>query len=850
MRSHPMNPKGKTSSRNVTPQQATFELKQRVVLALNKIADRDTYQIGLEELEKVARTLTPECISPFLSCITDTDSEQKSAVRKECIRAMGTLARFHGSLMAPHLGKMVGSIIKRLKDSDSVVRDACVETMGILTMSIGCSGGGDSVFVGLVRPFFEALGEQNRYVQAGSALCLARVIDEACEPPRMLLSQMLARVVKFLKNQHFMGKPAIIELIRSIVQAGGAATEHALSLAVTNILEALKCTDWTTRKAASTALAAISVSNGGSLGFLKVACIRSLESCRFDKVKPVRDAVVHALHCWKALRGNDSSEPSEAGSSTKENIHGDYADSAYTGDSGWRESSSRKTSVVSASTGSSIGSTKKKMPLSTRKISPSYMDNHHLKNSNDCNIEISLPKACIAPSRVDAHKAPLQCTIVHNLQSVEGTRRCNDTMQECETTDDKPDCSSTSDIISVSCETKHIAINHEYFNDGDSASVFDMSGEPVAEEVGFEGFRTREHRSVDSTVMDTSVMDTCSNLTRICCENAANELAFIRKKLVDIANKQSKLLELIQAFMGNTISDLSNLHVKVHNMEDAVDQITQIVVQNGSCLNLVDSKHVKKNLSLSSSPRFSACTPRPSVDAVILQHSKTSLHKMQSCGEQSLSRSRSSSSIKEGLEAWTDPTSKIGKNSQGMVIKEKSGRKAKADDNQLCLSNLSLGSMQTEFENKSVFWKRIREMVCVGGVESAYEEVLCSGDDAKMLELMDRTGPVLEKLSSEAANEVVCTLIRMFRKQRFRSSMIPWLQQVVDLSCLHTPKQPFLSGKIQMEFLFALKSMTEMKYIGSGDRISIAQFAAKLSKEWAETPTRRIPLPRACSGVE
>jgi HEAT repeat protein len=203
----------------VNAQQVIFELKHKVVVALNKLADRDTYQIGVDELEKTAECLTTERIAPFLSCILDTDSEQKSAVRKECIRLMGTLARFHEGLIGPHLGKMVASIVKRLKDPDSVVRDACVETVGILASKLSNRRGEtDSVFVVLVKPLFEALGEQNKQVQSGSALCLARIIDNTHDPPISILQKMLTRTTKLLKNPHFMAKPAVIELNRSIIQ--------------------------------------------------------------------------------------------------------------------------------------------------------------------------------------------------------------------------------------------------------------------------------------------------------------------------------------------------------------------------------------------------------------------------------------------------------------------------------------------------------------------------------------------------------------------------------------------------------------------------------------------------------
>lgn len=199
----------------VNSQQVIFELKHRVVLGLNKLADRDTYQIGVDELEKIVECLTPEGVAPFMSCILDTDSELKSAVRKECIRMMGVLASFHGGIIGPHLGKMMASIVKRLKDPDSVVRDACMETVGILASKL-CNG--EAVFVALVKPLFEALGEQNKQVQSGSAFCLARIIDNTNDPPLPILHRMLTRIIKLLKNPHFMAKPAVIELNRSIIQ--------------------------------------------------------------------------------------------------------------------------------------------------------------------------------------------------------------------------------------------------------------------------------------------------------------------------------------------------------------------------------------------------------------------------------------------------------------------------------------------------------------------------------------------------------------------------------------------------------------------------------------------------------
>ncbi|KAK1398515.1 Microtubule-associated protein TORTIFOLIA1 [Heracleum sosnowskyi] len=212
--------KTRATSRTTNPQQMIFELKHRVVVALNKLADRDTFQIGIDELQKTIQRLSPDEVTPFLYCILDVDSAHKSAVRRECIRLIGVLASFHEDQVSAHLGKIVLGVVKRLKDPDSVVREACVETMGVLAVKLGgvesCQGEG--VFVALVKPLFEILGEQNKQVQSGSALCLARVIDTTAYPPITILHRMLIRTVKFLKNPHFLAKPVVIELNRSIIQ--------------------------------------------------------------------------------------------------------------------------------------------------------------------------------------------------------------------------------------------------------------------------------------------------------------------------------------------------------------------------------------------------------------------------------------------------------------------------------------------------------------------------------------------------------------------------------------------------------------------------------------------------------
>lgn len=67
----------------------------------------------------------------------------------------------------------------------------------------------------------------------------------------------------------------------------------------------------------------------------------------------------------------------------------------------------------------------------------------------------------------------------------------------------------------------------------------------------------------------------------------------------------------------------------------------------------------------------------------------------------------------------------------------------------------------------------------MGDLETAYVEALCSRDNLILFELMDRTGPVLERLSHETVGEILSTIASHLLGQRFLELIIPWLHQVI-----------------------------------------------------------------------
>ncbi|KAL6844563.1 hypothetical protein ACP4OV_025222 [Aristida adscensionis] len=805
---------------------AVFELKHRLVQALNKIADRDTYQIGLDELEKMADAVSPDMIGSFLSCVIDTDAEQKSAVRKECIKVIATLAHLHGNLLAPHMAKMVSSIVKRLKDTDSVVRDACVDTCGTLAMCARSYGDGGAALVALVRPLFESLGEQNRYVQAGAALCLAKVIDESNYFPGPVLPQMLVRVVKLLKNPHFMAKPAVIELIRSIVQAEGASTEQALSSALTSIMDALKSNDWTTRKAASLALSSIAVNSGYLVASFRTSCLRSLERCKFDKVKPVRDAINHAIQLWKAIPGSHTPEPSEAGSSTKENFFADH-DARSVHDGGSRDTSFRRIDhgpSVSVISGSSVNSAVRRSPLSINKIALNNSANQQRLKSGDWHVEVSVPKQNMMPLVDTDEKGPSKVCSLKDIKRNTCEIVDEDSKFDYNIMDDKHECSSVSEVASRSCETKHVTNTQECTEDCDSTQVAERC----------------QSKSINSTITDVTEHGTHS-----CCLNAMSELALVRKQLQDMERKQAKFYDLLQEFMSHSVDNMSVLNLKVHNLENAVDKTVYTITQSESWYHLPGSK-VFKNKIVSSSPRLSSSTPRSSADANYklppishLKHEKKRMNDLPSKG--------SSMYTKEGAEFRMDYARNNVRKPGAVSSESNLGRYVPNSEKSWASGvkgappvTFTSSCEQPELQNALYSSNQSVEVQVADDMEPAYMEALSGGDCDDLIDLMDRTGPVLEKLSRETANELLRVIAGHFLNKKFFDLALPWLQQLVDLSTIYKPSQLFASVRAQKEFLSALEEAATSGSTEPAIRIAIAQLAFKLTKVFEVGPCRKI----------
>lgn len=280
--------------------------------------------------------------------------------------------------------------------------------------------------------------------------------------------------------------------------------------------------------------------------------------------------------------------------------------------------------------------------------------------------------------------------------------------------------------------------------------------------------------------------------------------------------------------MGSSMDNLTTLHSKIYKMENAVDHIVNLMTpKEPNFINGNPSPRLAKNgnISISSSPRISYSSPRSSTETNYKNplHFPTKSTKLFS--ENTRFNNGTSSSIAtatrndpgrtntNSVPKWFNGFSGTGdvpaksekpvakctqsdpERSQGDLGKQLNGffgtvnHVIPAKNEKLLLEGeffeneeFSASSLGPEGDSSRVntdsFEKQVNEFLSEGDVESAYIAVLCSGDDVSVIRLMDVTGPVLHKLSSETASEVLRVMSVQPMDRKFLEFAVPWIQQV------------------------------------------------------------------------
>ncbi|XP_072977247.1 TORTIFOLIA1-like protein 5 [Typha angustifolia] len=511
-------------------------IKQRINRCLNKLSDRDTEAMAVAELESIALSLTPELFTPFLSAISDTRPTDKTPLRRHSLRLLSLLSAFHPySSLAPHLSRMLSAALRRLRDPDSSVRASCVDA--VRSISALSAGGGCGSAV-LLRPLADALlHEQDYNAQIASALCLAAAVDaaSAAGDPRSDLASHLQRILprflKLLRSNAFKAKPALLSVIGSVAAAGGAHSPALVGILIPCLREFLYSEDWAARKAAAEALTLVAISEKDLLAGFKTSCLSSFESRRFDKVKIVRDSMSRMLEVWKEIPatvdGDSNAVPpskSQSNPSPRESKNRFLSSRSPPPDA--------SPIVTSRRNIPSIGNKKLSPPL-TRKTTGSV-------KSSDWKVEV----AVLTP--------PVKIVTKEKLQQdwEQGGAESNDTSR---------------------LKARGMLFEHKCEEKGNKLAGMKAGSREVP---------LQEKGRLELIAGNDSTIDEINAGHKDC------ELSLIRMQLVQIENRQSSLLDLLQRFIGSSQNGIHSLETRVHGLEMAVDGISRdLTLYSGRMLN-------------------------------------------------------------------------------------------------------------------------------------------------------------------------------------------------------------------------------------------------------------------------
>ncbi|EPS61086.1 potyviral helper component protease-interacting protein 2, partial [Genlisea aurea] len=711
-----------SSSSSLSSHLAFVELKQKILNSLSKIADRDTHRIGLEDLEKIIQPLSNDGVSIFLNCLCDAVNDPKPALKKEAVRLFAAVCAAHSDSAGTHLARIIACIVKRLKDNDSQVQCACLDAVGFLAglyLKGGC--GGDGVVSLFVKPLFEAMSENNKAAQSGAALGLAKVVECAADPPLSTFQKLLPRVCKYLNSPNFMAKASLLQVVSCLSQVGAMAPQSFEQLQQ-SIHVCLRSSDWATRKAAADSLIILGSKSGAITEEAASCTVKVLETCRFDKIKPVRETINKALLLWKNISGkadgssdehkisfqdDDTSEPT--GVSGGKDIAKIYDGEIEKMEKGGNHILDKAVEIL-----------KKKAPtLCEKELNLEFFHKLETRISGDLPVEVMLPPRCVNASNAAEIR---EGSVLSSVQSERTSFNCHP---------------------------------------GDPGNNDEMESSTVFPEF----CRSSDQSEAFST-------------------NKGNWLD-IQRQLSLLERQHTHLMNMLQDFMDGSHDSMVTLENRVQGLERFVEEMARDLLATSSkrgggassACGHVSGRYI--GLSPDYSWTFStmrgggSCDPENEVGHGVRGRARekraagTVVRFNEGPSARSIWQASKDEATLEAIRVAGEEKGAVGR--RGGAVPGTTAE-ASGDDGAIRSRNPFWDS-----------WSNATDALQNGDTDSAYAEVISTGDDELLVKLMEKSGPVIDQLTGEVASEVIGAISQFLTDRNLVELCLIWLQQLADL---------------------------------------------------------------------
>ncbi|XP_057542566.1 TORTIFOLIA1-like protein 4 [Amaranthus tricolor] len=572
------------------------EIRQKLCTNIDKLSDRSTFSQASSELNYLAKTLPLDFLPTFLSSILSIDSSSKSPVKVHGINLLSLLSNTHKSFLSPHIQKIIPFFLKRLRDSDSSVRNACISAVSSLS-SLN--------YVPLLDSFLGSISiEQDLNAQMGCCLCLKAAINGRNLEEREegdLRKRVLPKVMKLLKKDGFKAKGALLGVIESIIgvnngivingKVGGNLVGNVVGITV----DMLSSDDWMARKSAAEVLLKLGVVlDEDAAAQVKNFVVNSLESRRFDKVKVTREIMNQALEAWKEVQpgGPDQQNVLSRSNSpiSKDNVTCGASTSiprrfSY---AGYETPKPKKTMAKCRSSLSDVSSI-----TFSPSMSPSPQDSFGFETPQRKET-LSKTKSSLSDdsSITDDSSLVSKSSYDHGFEVSQSKKPMSKRKSSLPVK--KKSYSKKNDKKSSAYESLDWKV--------EIAVPQSLSEKAVSEDDANSLEKTSEERVLRFNASKAGscvipLVEKDEPREGLAIEGGGNEevgesnadsedLTLIRKQLIQIERQQSDLLVLIQRFMGNSQSGIDSLETRVTGLERALDEISHdLAMQSGRITN-------------------------------------------------------------------------------------------------------------------------------------------------------------------------------------------------------------------------------------------------------------------------
>ncbi|XP_047065913.1 TORTIFOLIA1-like protein 1 isoform X1 [Lolium rigidum] len=830
---------------------AMAELKSRVFSALAKLADRDTHHIGVDELDRFIRAPpSPDAVPMLLHALASDAQGLASPARRESTRLLAMLCAAHPDAAAPHLHKVMAHIARRLKDpaSDSSVRDACRDAAGQLAAvylrPLAASAAGDAgngTVALFVKPLFEVMGEQSKTVQSGAAACLAKTVEGAGPGPGVLgmFGKLGSRVFKLVASQGVQAKGALLNVIGSLAQVGAISPQN-MQQTLQSIRDCLENSDWATRKAAADTLCVLATHSGHLIGDGAAPTIAALEACRFDKVRPVRDSVTDAVQLWKQLTGEDT--------------NADGKNKEPTGSEAKLDSPSNNEKTKGSSIAEKAAVLLKKRPtLNDRELNPEFFQKLETRTTDDLAVEVVVPRK----------------TLQSHLQS-----------------EDDPD----------EADGDPIGPANSNGSADDEGSLTQVRASSNFQSVRNKWAGQRGNRNKDAKGRVSNAEDRCETSAKDTTpmtipgdgpfiNNKTNWLV-IQKQLSQLERQQTSLMNMLQDFMGGSHDSMVTLENRVRGLERVVEEMARDISLSsgrrggGSSPGRSSAKYngfheySNSKFGRGGDGRMGYADRYFSADGMASGVRSPSWRPdSEQWDSYAYSGSRNGMNSRRGLDSFSSD-SRVPRNGNDQAGPRRgwdkgqgpfrfgegpSARSAwRASKDEATLEAIRVagednGSSRAaarvpipELDGEALnddnqgdgrgpvweSWTRAMDAVHVDDMDSAYAEVLSTGDTELLAKLMEQTGPVVDQLSNEVANEVLHAVGQFLVEESFYDIALSWLQQLADLVMENGFDYLGIPRDAKNDLLFGLHEATAIELPDDWEGAAPVQIMKQLASSW------------------